>query len=208
MSAGAGRSRTKDHEQTASERSADLDADAPMLCGTLMAFAGCRRSEPDNPAVAVTKTEKEAKDPEPVMVLAGHKDSVNAMAFSPDGKILASGTSTRGVNTTPSFKLWDLATGKEKADLNPHYPILRIAFSPTATALGNGTFACATEGGVRTPPARNCTPSKSTNSSSCPESPNALVVGGVSRPQRVRGGLPGLQGAQLRRPGVLEATEN
>lgn len=43
--------------------------------------------------------------------LAGHKDSVSSLAFSTDGKLLASG-SLEGV-----VKVWDLATGDLKCTL-------------------------------------------------------------------------------------------
>ena len=46
--------------------------------------------------------------------LKGHTDCVHSVAFSPDGKTLASGSDDK------TIKLWDVATGKELATLKGH----------------------------------------------------------------------------------------
>ena len=43
-----------------------------------------------------------------------HDRSVSCVAFSPDGKTLASGSGDK------TIKLWDVATGKEQATLKGH----------------------------------------------------------------------------------------
>ena len=46
--------------------------------------------------------------------LKGHTGWVRSVAFSPDGKTLASGSDDK------TIKLWDVATGKEQATLKGH----------------------------------------------------------------------------------------
>ena len=48
-----------------------------------------------------------------VRTLRGHSNSIPALAFSPDGKTLASGSMDQTV------KLWDAATGKEIETIVP-----------------------------------------------------------------------------------------
>lgn len=58
-------------------------------------------------------------------VLTGLKGEVTCLAFSPDGDVLASGT------TTAEVRLWNARTGKVLADLTKHeYPVRSLAFSP------------------------------------------------------------------------------
>jgi RNA polymerase sigma factor (sigma-70 family) len=59
-------------------------------------------------------------------------EAIFALAYSPDGKVLASATgSGEGV-----IRLWDAATGKERLLLQPHtYHIYSLAFSPDGKML-------------------------------------------------------------------------
>lgn len=85
-----------------------------------------------------------------------HPPHVRAVAFSPDGLILAAG------GLSGSIKLFEVATGTELRRLGPAQMIKTLAFSPDGRTL-------ATEGGVlwdlssyRTPrPKRNAEPPKS-----------------------------------------------
>jgi len=57
--------------------------------------------------------------------LKGHQDIAGALAFSPDGKRLASGGGDR------RLILWDVATGKSEKVLEPHSAVLKhVSFSP------------------------------------------------------------------------------
>jgi WD40 repeat protein len=69
------------------------------------------------------------------VTLEGHKDKVNAVAFSPDGKLLASASD----DTT--IKIWDTQTGKELRTLIPNKKSVDwVVFSPDAKWLASATF--------------------------------------------------------------------
>lgn len=66
--------------------------------------------------------------------LSDHKKPINSIAFSLDGKILASGSADGNV------KLWDTSSGKQIRSLIRHpYPIISIAFSPDGNILATGS---------------------------------------------------------------------
>jgi WD40 repeat protein/tRNA A-37 threonylcarbamoyl transferase component Bud32 len=65
-------------------------------------------------------------------VLRGHLDTVHGIAFSPDGKRLASAGEDLMV------KIWDMTTGEEALTLRGHtQAILRVAFSPDGRRLAS-----------------------------------------------------------------------
>src|ERR1700681_3160439 len=75
-----------------------------------------------------------AQQPKLRATLKGHTDRVISVAYSPDGKTLASGSS----DTT--IKLWDVATGKEKATLSGHTNhVGDVVFSPDGKTLASGS---------------------------------------------------------------------
>jgi WD40 repeat protein len=62
--------------------------------------------------------------------LAGHTYPIEATAFSPDGRTLATGS------TDHTVRLWDLATGQTTATLTPHGGyVVAVAFSPDGRTL-------------------------------------------------------------------------
>src|SRR6185437_11152147 len=64
----------------------------------------------------------------------GHNDGVYAVAFSPDGKTIASAD-----KTSIEIKLWDAATGKHIKGLQEHKTLLySLAFSPDGKLLAAG----------------------------------------------------------------------
>jgi len=62
--------------------------------------------------------------------LQGHTQAVYTVAFSPDGKMLASGSQDNSV------RLWDVASAKSTATLDPEVSTVRlVAFSPDGKKL-------------------------------------------------------------------------
>ena len=66
--------------------------------------------------------------------LKGHDDDVTSLAFSPDGRTLASASNDH------TIKLWDVVTGQEKATLKGHDDdVTSLAFSPDGQTLASGS---------------------------------------------------------------------
>jgi len=67
-------------------------------------------------------------------VLVGHSNWVLSVAFSPDGKLLASGSGDSTV------RLWEVATGQEITTLLGHnHAVNAVAFSPDGKLLASGS---------------------------------------------------------------------
>jgi len=67
--------------------------------------------------------------------LQGHTSQVNSVAFSPDGKRLATGAADHTV------KIWDFATGKDVLTLQGHTSqVTSVAFSPDGKRLATGAW--------------------------------------------------------------------
>ncbi|MCX7789819.1 MAG: serine/threonine protein kinase [Chloroflexaceae bacterium] len=78
------------------------------------------------------------RDPESLeaqRTLSGHNGDISALAFSPDGQLLASGAQDEN-----EIILWNLATGQELRRLRGHSGWIRsLAFSPDGRILASGS---------------------------------------------------------------------
>ena len=69
-----------------------------------------------------------------IATLKGHTHVVDSVAFSPNGKLLASGAADRTV------KLWDVASQQNIATLPHTHVVLSVAFSPNGKLLASGAL--------------------------------------------------------------------
>jgi WD40 repeat protein len=80
---------------------------------------------------------------QPVRTLTGHTNQVFSVAFSPDGRLLASGSCGKVENYScvqGEIKLWEVASGREVRTLRGHTDyVFSVAFSPDGRLLASGS---------------------------------------------------------------------
>lgn len=102
-------------------------------------LASTRKSSPTN--LAIWGMRADPPKPEFLHELVGHTNGVNAIAFSPDGKFMATGGGFRGRDLT--VKVWDPLNGEliKTLQTSNTYGIDDLAFSPDGKILATGTDA-------------------------------------------------------------------
>jgi len=92
---------------------------AGLIGGGVFLLPASGDAPPDRPpAVSVTADDKP-------LILKGHTDSAFAVAFSPDGQRIASGSFDK------TIKIWDAAEGKELLTLKGHtLPVVSVVYEP------------------------------------------------------------------------------
>jgi WD40 repeat protein len=102
--------------------------------GRLLASGSCGRYESGRGCVQGEIKLWDVATGSLVRTLSGHTNGVNSVAFSPDGRLLASGSSDQ------TIKLWDVASGREVRTLSGHTHWVRsVAFSPDGRLLASGS---------------------------------------------------------------------
>ena len=112
-----------------------------QVCRGLAAYISWRKSPMIMPVLAVLaivcawQGSARAQDRPEIFPQIGHSYWVSAVAFSPDGHLLATGSLDN------TIKIWDVASGREIRTLNGHSSGVRsVAFSPDGRSLASGSY--------------------------------------------------------------------
>jgi WD40 repeat protein/serine/threonine protein kinase/tetratricopeptide (TPR) repeat protein len=126
-------------------------------------------------------------------------DGVNAaMAFSPDGKLIAGGTANRTVT------VWDVETGRPVAREVHVDPVQCVAFSPDGTTLASSTLGGAIKLWDMTPADETTTIANiGSVTSVCFDSSGGTLLVGTSGPTKVIDVAAGAEAAELPASGVM-----
>jgi len=104
--------------------------------GLTLFSSGCGEIPDDSGCIAGDITEWDVMKQQPIAHLAGHTSEVTSLAFSPDGKILASGSYDN------TIILWDVETRRPIGQLltGQYSSVNSVSFSPDGNILASGTY--------------------------------------------------------------------
>src|SRR5437870_11802505 len=95
----------------------------PLLAALICGLGAVAREETNGKTIS-----------EPALTLRGHDNAIYSLAFSPDGKRLAS------VSADQTVRLWNVEKGQEDRALKGHTnQVLRVAFSPDGARLASAS---------------------------------------------------------------------
>ncbi|HZY83756.1 MAG TPA: WD40 repeat domain-containing protein [Gemmataceae bacterium] len=110
----------------------DFKVDAALLdrlkragaSDAVLAALGKEKAPPGKPAGPVNVVRP--------MVIKGHTNTVHAVAFAPDGRLIATGSEDK------TIRIWGAATGQRQERISHTDPVYCLAFSPDGKTLASG----------------------------------------------------------------------